>query len=93
MTFRCDLDADALSAQSAAWRELGPAGLERELHGDRFRITFDASVYETVGALVATEQGCCSWAKWDLARQDGAAVLEVSGPAGQIASLAQAFGL
>jgi hypothetical protein len=58
-----------------------------------FRVTFDAACHDDLVALVAIEQGCCSWADWSLSAEAAGSLLEVTGPAAEIAALADAFGL
>jgi hypothetical protein len=90
MPFHCSLGDDALAAQTDAWRQLGGYVTEKERWASGFRLTFQASVYERVVALVDTEQGCCSWGRWEV--RPGP-VLEVTGPPAEIDGLAKAFGL
>jgi hypothetical protein len=93
MTFRCTLGDDALAAQADAWRQLAGFVISSERWGSGFRLTFDGAVRERVVALVATEQGCCSWARWEVRGAGGAVELEVTGPRAEIAGLAGVFGL
>ena len=73
-TVACTLTAHDLSAQAQRWRALGErAGLERVTTDDGIRITFrdDHSIERELRALVEVENGCCSWASWEVVREYG----------------------
>ena len=93
MTFRCTLDDGDLSAQVEAWKALTPAIVARRRWEGGFSVTYSGDARDRVAALVATEQGCCSWAKWVVEATEQGAILDVTGPPAQIGALAEAFGL
>ena len=91
----CSLSTDDLVDRWAAWARTQPAVVERMRTDGGFRVRFrdDAGIREALRALVDAEADCCGWASWRLGDQDGAPVLEVTGPAGPVGRLAAAFGL
>jgi hypothetical protein len=69
----CSLDAGELSVQERRWAELIRAagtGRVATLDGVELRFRHDAGVAAELEALVATERGCCAWARWEIARPD-----------------------
>jgi hypothetical protein len=89
----CTLSEGDLARETEAWREQRPFILSHDRSDGRFRITFERERHDRLGALVATERGCCSWARWSLSQDATGSVLEVTGPPGEIAALADAFGV
>jgi hypothetical protein len=80
----CELGADQLGAQAERWVKLGrDAGLERveTRHGLRIRFRDDPAVEHELRLLVAVEGTCCSWARWEVHRDHGELVVDVSSTA------------
>jgi hypothetical protein len=74
----CDLNANDLSMQGERWKRLfAQAGVGRANTPGGVRLSFhrDSAVEEELGALVAIENGCCSWASWDVSRQGNVLVM------------------
>lgn len=94
-TLGCSLSRDELVDRRAAWGDVEPAVVDRQRTEDGFRVRFQAQLRVTADlrALAAAEQSCCGWASWAVTEEDGYAVLEVTGPPGDIGKLAAAFGL
>lgn len=81
MKIACTLTAEDLGAQAKRWQTLrAEAGIERVATEEGLRMSFhdDIGVEEELRALVAVENRCCSWARWEVSRGDGALVLDVS---------------
>lgn len=91
----CSLTPLELVDRQAEWQDVAPAVIDRGPVEGGFRVRFrqDPGVAEALRALVAAEGGCCGWASWRLTDQGACIVLEVTGPADRIGSLATAFGL
>ena len=93
-TVACTLNGDDLAAQAQRWRALlAQNGLERSEVDDGIRITLrDAiGVEEELRALAALENACCSWAHWDVAREDGSLVLHARSSGDGVAALQNMF--
>jgi hypothetical protein len=89
-TVACTLTDHDLALQAKRWRALGArAGLERLDVDDGIRIGFrdDHGVEEELRALVVVENSCCSWASWDVLREDGSLVMSARSSGDGIAAL------
>jgi hypothetical protein len=65
----CSLDAGGLLSQEQRWQALvRRAGIDRAATADGVALTFraDDSVEHELRELVAVENVCCSWARWEL---------------------------
>jgi hypothetical protein len=91
--FCCGLDDGARAGQAERWRAQRPYVISSVRSESGFRVTFHAACQDELAVLVAIEQGCCSWADWSLSADAAGSVLEVTGPAAEIAALADAFGV
>jgi hypothetical protein len=77
----CTLGAAGLSAQAERWRRLiARAAVARHEtpHGIRIEFRADTGVAEELARLVATENECCSWAKWSVDAVAGEVVLDAT---------------
>jgi hypothetical protein len=86
----CTLTDHDLAVQAQRWRALGArAGLERLDVDDGIRISFedDGGVEEELRALVMVENSCCSWASWDVARENGSLVMRARASGDGVAAL------
>jgi hypothetical protein len=80
----CSLTRDDLAEQAARWRRLrAGAGIAREPTADGLRLTFRPGdgVAEELRALVAVENRCCAWARWEV-REQGDVVAMVASSTG-----------
>lgn len=95
ITLECTLSTDELLDRRAAWSDLAATLVDRAWTDKGFRLGFrrEAGVPESLRALVVAERNCCGWASWTLTDEGDCSVLEVTGPAEKIATLAAAFGL
>jgi hypothetical protein len=65
----CSLDAGGLERQEQRWEGLvRRAGIDRAATADGVALTFraDDGVVHELRELVAVENECCSWARWEL---------------------------
>jgi hypothetical protein len=65
----CSLDAGDLRSQEQRWAALvRRAGIDRAATADGVALTFraDDGVEHELSELVAVENQCCSWARWEL---------------------------
>jgi hypothetical protein len=77
----CKLGDGEAGTQVRRWTRLGrDAGLGRVETEDGLRIRFRGTpaVEQELLALVAVERNCCSWARWEVRRDDGDLILNVS---------------
>jgi hypothetical protein len=80
----CTLTPDGLTARLALIDALAADGLlDRTATeaGLRVRLRDTAEIEQRTRALVAAESACCAFLDFDLAREDGALVLDITGPA------------
>jgi hypothetical protein len=90
----CTLGKDDLGAQAERWRRVrSEAGLERRETADGLRLTFTGGteVEEELRALVAVENECCAWARWDVLRADGELAMHARSTGQGIATLHAMF--
>jgi hypothetical protein len=74
----CTLTSGDHKTQKARWKALCKTfGLERAetTDGIQLRFRYDPGVEEELRALVAVENECCSWAAWDVSRDEDALVM------------------
>ncbi len=74
-TVACTLSGADLRSQFERWQSLWvAAGLQRARTDDGVRLTFrdEATVASERQSLVTAENECCSWASWEVSREDGA---------------------
>ena len=87
----CSLDAADLGARERRWAELmRTAGTARRATSDGIELRFRShdDVEHELGALVAGERECCSWARWELSHDDdGAPVMHAHAVGDGIAML------
>lgn len=86
----CALTTADLAAQAQRWTRLvGDAGIARERTNDGIRLVFRAEpdVERELRALVAVENACCSWARWQVLHQGHKLVMRASATDHGIATL------
>jgi hypothetical protein len=86
----CTLTDEDLGTQAERWKRLDEtAGIERTAVADGLRLRFhdEAQVEEELRRLVRVETECCAWATWDVARADGALVMDVRSTGEGVAAL------
>jgi hypothetical protein len=86
----CTLNDTHLKTQRERWLGLGRNfGLGREETETGLRLTFEdrPAVEAELEALVAVENGCCSWAAWSVEREQGALVMSARSQGAGIATL------
>ena len=91
----CELNGGELGTRTEGWVRLGrKAGLGRVETEDGLRIRFrdEPAVEQELRALVAAENSCCPWARWEVRRTDGELVLHVSSTPEGAATLHAMFG-
>jgi hypothetical protein len=69
----CSLDTGTLRTQEQRWTELvRDAGIDRAPTAGGVTLTFraDPAVERELRDLVATENQCCAWARWELRTDD-----------------------
>jgi hypothetical protein len=96
MKIACTLTGEDLAAQAKRWQWLrAGAGIERVATDTGLRLTFrdDIGVEDELRALVAVENRCCSWARWEVSRTDGVLVMDVSSTGDGVAVLHGMFTL
>ena len=74
----CTLTATDLKTQSERWLALCENfGLGREETVDGLRLSFQyhPEIQKELGALVAVENECCSWAAWNVEREGDTLVM------------------
>jgi hypothetical protein len=79
----CTLTADAMTARLALIDELAADGLLDRIRTDtglRIRLRDAPEIERRTRELVAAESRCCAFLDLRLGRDDGALVLDVSGP-------------
>lgn len=89
----CSLTAAELEARVARWRRLAAGALIEAAAvpgGARQRYRRDDAVARELRDLVALEASCCPRVAFTLATEPGALVLEVRGPAAEVALFASA---
>jgi hypothetical protein len=91
--FSCELNDRDRAQQARRWKDQAIHIVRHARSEKGFRVTFDTACHDQLVALVATERECCGWANWLLTTATDGTVLEVTGPAPEIAELAGAFGL
>jgi hypothetical protein len=77
VSIACSLTAGGLRTQAQRWVELvRAAGIDRAATADGVRLTFraDPAVERELRELVAVENECCAWARWEV-RADGEGAL------------------
>jgi hypothetical protein len=75
----CTLSAGDLAAQAARWLRLRSAAqVSRVETADGFSLVFEdrPGVEAELRELVSVENDCCSWARWDVFREEGALVMQ-----------------
>jgi hypothetical protein len=90
----CSLTNADLKAQRDRWINLSTEfGLNREKTPDGLRLAFvdRPAVERELRALVAVENGCCSWAAWSVERADGMLVMAARSKGAGIAALRAMF--
>jgi hypothetical protein len=91
----CSLDAGGLESQEQRWAALiGGAAIERAATANGITLTFraDAGVERELRELVAVENQCCSWARWEVyADRHGELVLRARAGGAGIATLQSMF--
>jgi hypothetical protein len=74
----CTLSDTDLKTQRERWINIGTHfGIAREKTDDGLQLTFKdhPAVEQELHALVAVENGCCSWASWSVEREEGVLVM------------------
>jgi hypothetical protein len=86
----CALTGEDLGRQASRWSKLrAGAGLDRIETADGLRLTFSEgeSVEAELRALIAVENACCSWARWEISRADGTLVMDARSAGDGVAAL------
>jgi hypothetical protein len=86
----CTLGASDLAAQAERWRRLiARAAVARVETPDGLRLHFrpDTRVADELEHLVATENECCSWARWSVDAAADPIVLDITSTGDGIAAL------
>jgi hypothetical protein len=86
----CTLTSADLAAQGGRWERLAARAMTgRAETADGLRIVFrpEPGAEEELRALVAVENGCCSWAKWTVEAEEGQIVLAVRATGEGVAAL------
>jgi hypothetical protein len=94
-TIACSLGVGDQAAQAARWaRVRETAELSRAATAGGIRLAFrdDRETQTELEALIEVEKECCSWARWSLARHDGALVLDAWSSGDGIEVLRAMFG-
>jgi len=91
--FACELNGIDLQKRSADWKTLAGTVRTKQRIDNGFRIIYGIGAAEALRSLVDAERSCCSWATWACQSTDEGEVLEVTGPAEQVDSLAKTFGV
>ena len=91
--FACDLDECDLQKRGTDWATLAVHVMTKQRIGNRFLIVYDSEATEVLRSLLDAERVCCSWATWTCETTDEGEGMEVTGPPGLIAALAEAFGV
>ena len=84
LSIACTLSPDGMTARLALIDALAAEGLlERTVTtaGLRVRLRDTPEIEQRTRALVAAESACCAFLDFNLGRQDGDLVLDISGPA------------
>jgi hypothetical protein len=92
-TVACTLTEADHKTQRERWLALGThltARVETE-DGLRLAFAYDPMVEGELRALVAVETECCSWAAWDVAREDDALVMAARSQGDGVATLHTMF--
>jgi hypothetical protein len=90
----CTLTPDGITARLALIEALAADGLLERTQTDagvRVRLRDTPDIQERARALVAAESECCGFLDFDLRREDGDLVLDISGPADATPALAMFF--
>jgi hypothetical protein len=77
----CNLGVEKAATQAERWLWLGrEAGLGRAESPDGLELRFrdEPAVERELRDLVAVENSCCAWARWELCRADGELVMRVT---------------
>ena len=80
----CTLTPEGLSARLALIEALSADGLLDRVSTDaglRVRLRDTPDIEQRTRELVAAESACCAFLEFDLARENGDLVLDISGPA------------
>ena len=83
MSIACTLTSAELPARRALIDTLAADGLLDRTHtsaGLRVRLRNTSDVERRTRDLIAAESRCCAFLRFELGRQDGALVLDISGP-------------
>jgi hypothetical protein len=89
-TVACTLNARDLAAQATRWLRLrASAQCGRVETHDGLQLTFrdTPDVESELLALIAVERECCSWATWDVFREQGALVMHAHSTAHSVETL------
>jgi len=90
----CTLTEADLKTQSERWLTLGENfGLGRVATDDglRLRFRYHPAVEDELRALVAVENDCCGWARWDVERDKDGLVMAARSTGDGIATLHSMF--
>jgi len=90
----CTLNDTDLKTQRERWINVGTNfGRSREETNNGLRLLFDdhPAIETELGALVAVENECCSWASWAVEREDGVLVMAARSRGEGIATLHTMF--
>ena len=90
----CTLGSEDLAAQSERWRGLRRRAQTARIEtGDGIRLEFraDDGVEEELRALVAVENECCAWARWDVVRENGSVAMVAASEGTGVATLQTMF--
>src|SRR5262245_4365820 len=91
----CTLTGRDLAAQAERWKALrAEVGVAREPTDDGLRLTFrdEPGVVDELHALVAVENECCRWAKWEVSHEEGVLVMHAGSTGDGVVALHGMFG-
>jgi hypothetical protein len=87
---KCTLTSDELATRGGRWRALGAADVADIPNG--LRLSFPAAAETELRELAGLERECCSFARWEVTRQDGRAVLDVTAEGDAVPAVQALFG-
>jgi hypothetical protein len=91
----CALGAGDQAARASRWARLrATAEVARTPTGNGIRLSFqdDRETETELRALIELERECCAWARWTVARHNGALVLDASASGDGVDALQAMFG-
>jgi len=93
-TIACTLTGGDLAAQAERWRRLrNRAGIARVEVADGLRLAFgdESGVEGALQALIAVENECCPWARWEVLREGDRLIMQATSSGAGVATLHSMF--